>query len=555
MGHFRRGAAAESRGLSPAPSGEDSADTAASPPAYLFVLLIGLVALAVSIGVALRLRVLGVGSLWLDELWTTDAVSRTFKEMIGARLVSDQSPPLWTTSVWAWVRLTGTYSASVLRTWPLVWGLIGIGAFILGGSLLPRLRATLMLTAAALALSLMAIQFSVELRPYSMSMALVSAATVIWAGLLTGQIPARGVWVFWFALAGALAGFAHYYGNLPYLAEATILVVWWFTTQRLRMAAIGAAWAGVSLVPVIAWIAATRRWFPDLAVAPPPSFDTIRAWLVEVLQPIPRLIDPILDGWWSSDRLLVLLVLVSFATGCVQLMRARRSGDRRGAVEAFLTVAALTALVLAFAGAWIVSLIAPPSLNGRNAFIFLPLLLLGLAGAITAARRAWVRWAAASAAAAMLVAAMATAWFQWGTTELAPWWHREAGYAPAAQALLDIATEEATPLFLGLEAPWRWHGDWDAILRSLQGSGPADESDPAPLPVTWLGTPADFDARQLPEASPIVLFTAYDAERFEVVLAALEPSAGPCTVEQLGGPQFGVVHLAVCTGIGERATP
>jgi hypothetical protein len=39
--------------------------------------------LAVATGVPLRVPLLGPGSLWMDELWTRDAVSQSFKEMSG----------------------------------------------------------------------------------------------------------------------------------------------------------------------------------------------------------------------------------------------------------------------------------------------------------------------------------------------------------------------------------------------------------------------------------------------------------------------------------------
>src|SRR5687768_4802873 len=180
---------------------------------------------AVAVGAYIRLAILGTGSLWLDELWTLDAISRSLKEMVGARLVSDQSPPLWTVLTWVWLHSVGTYDASIMRILPALFGAVAIAAPLVAAVKMPLMRQTLLVMASFMALSLFALQFSVELRPYSMMIGLGTVATVIWVGLITEELPRTGIWIFLFALTGALAGFAHYYGNLLYLCESAVLLV------------------------------------------------------------------------------------------------------------------------------------------------------------------------------------------------------------------------------------------------------------------------------------------------------------------------------------------
>ena len=189
------------------------------------LVLLAIGAAAAAVGVALRFTVLSEGSLWLDELWTLDAVSRSFKEMIGARLVSDQSPPLWLVLTWGWLRLTGTYDAGAMRLLPALFGVIAIAAPLVGAAGVRSLRPTFVVMASMLALSTFTVQYSVELRPYSMMIAFGTVATVIWAALLTRTLPWSGTWIFLFALTGALGGFGNYYGNLPYLVESAVLLV------------------------------------------------------------------------------------------------------------------------------------------------------------------------------------------------------------------------------------------------------------------------------------------------------------------------------------------
>ena len=101
----------------------------------LWWFFVGLTAVAVAVGLWLRLALRDAGSLWLHEAWTLDAVSRSFKEMIGARLLSDQSPPLFTILTWLWLRIAGTYDAGTMRLLS-----VGLGSLVILGPLAGALR-------------------------------------------------------------------------------------------------------------------------------------------------------------------------------------------------------------------------------------------------------------------------------------------------------------------------------------------------------------------------------------------------------------------------------
>ena len=258
-------------------------------------LLFVLTGLAVATGVFLRVSLLSSGSLWTDELWTFDAISRSFKEMYGARLITDQSPPLWTLVSWVWLQLIGTYDTASMRILPVIFSCLGIAAPIVGAVRMRALRPTLLVMASLLAVSLFTVQYAVEFRTYSMMIGLGAVATVIWAGLLTAELPRSGRWIFAFALSGALAGFGHYYGNILYLCELAVLLAVLALGHRWRPVLTLLAWGALSMLPVAGWYVETSRFMSPGAAVPPPSLSVIGDWLTYAFAPVSSLLadDPL----------------------------------------------------------------------------------------------------------------------------------------------------------------------------------------------------------------------------------------------------------------------
>jgi hypothetical protein len=292
--------------------------------------LVSLAIAAVSVGIFVRIALVDVGSWWLDELWTLDAISRNYKEMIGARLLPDQSPPLATSATWVWLQAVGTYDVRAMRAFPIGLGALGIAAPLCGAIRMPRLRSTLLVMSALLALSAFSIHYSVELRPYAMMIALESWATVIWAGLVTRQLPRTLPYLFAFAALGALGGFAHYYGNLAYVAESAVLLAVLVRSHDSRITLTHVGLGALSMVPVIGWYIFSRPWAPNEAVAGPPSLATLFTVMDYALAPLTTALRGTAQGYPTTafGTLMLLAVLGAAAIWIVARSMGTRDGER-----------------------------------------------------------------------------------------------------------------------------------------------------------------------------------------------------------------------------------
>ena len=502
-----------------------------------------------AVGVLIRISLLRSGSLWLDELWTLDAISRSFKEMIGARLVSDVHPPLWSMLSWIWLRIVGTYEPGAMRLLPLGFSLAAIAVPVLGAVRLPSLRPALLVMSALLGLSLFTIQYAVELRSYSMMIALGTAATVIWAGLLVGDLPRRGSWIFLFTLTGALTGFVHYYGHLLYLGELGVLLVVWVFSRFRRPVVVLLSWAGLSLVPVTAWFVLTSRWFSGSPVAPPPSISEIQTWLAHTFGPVSNVVADHAPGYAYPDgpfgiETILFGLTIAAIGGAAIFQLARRSGQQISP-GVLVGGSALIVILMALVVAWVASLVLPPSMNARNLGALVPPLLLAVACAATIQRTEWMRWLTGSALVGAVLALAFAFTARYGVQALTPPWQQHAGYRPAVEALLASESASPRPTRIGLDTSWHWHGQWVAATRAALGSPPAESSDVGPIAVEWV---ADVDAAKangVPDG-PVVIVSDSGGQRQADLVAWLEELRGPCQTMEFGGPGFGLVTLFTC---------
>lgn len=513
-------------------------------------LLVVVVSAAVALGIWLRLSLLGAGSLWLDELWTLDAVSRSFKEMIGARLVSDSKPPLWSVLTWIWLRVAGTYDPATMRLLPLGFSLAAIAAPVLGAVKMPSLRPTLLVLSALTALSLFPLAYAVELRSYSMMIAFGTAATVVWAGLLTGDLPRRGGWIFLFSLTGALAGFSHYYGHLLYVGELLALGVSWAPARPRRPLAILLGWAGVSLVPVAVWYVLTSRWFPTEPVATAPSWSTIQTWLAYGFGPVSNVLAshapgyPYPDGALGAETIMFALT-AALILGAVALGLRTRGTAKPLQSTVLVGGAGLFVVAFGVAVAWVVSIILPPSMNVRNLAALLPALFLAVACASTIGRSEHGRRWTGAVVVAVWVIATAAVIGQFGVTALTPPWQAQAGYRATVRTLLASTHEEPAVALIGLKLPWDWHGEWDAAARAELGLPPAESDDPAPLDVRWILDVQELRPSGLPD-SPLLVFTDARDQRSVDLFRWVEEVRAGCERMVIGGPGFGAIDLLQC---------
>ncbi|HEX7490432.1 MAG TPA: hypothetical protein VF337_01870 [Candidatus Limnocylindrales bacterium] len=521
--------------------------TKARVPVIRLVLFV-LTGLAVAMGVLLRVSLLGSGSPWLDELWTLDAVSRSFTDMARARLVSDQSPPLWTTLTWVWLHLVGTYDAASMRTLAAAFSCFGVAAPIVGAIRMPSLRPTLLVMASLLASSLFVIQYGVELRAYSMMIGLGAAATVVWVGLLTSALPRSRTWIFAFALVGALAGFGHYYGNILYASELLILLAMLAYQRDWAPARFMLTWGALSLIPVAAWSIATSRWMPNQAVASPPSFFEIQTWFTYAFAPVTNVLanDPpgYPDGARGNGVVFAVLIVVSIVAAIVWYALPRNRRTTRIPPAAAAGASAILVVVIGLCVAWSLSLIRPPSMNVRNLAALLPALFLATACACTLLP-VRARWVTASIAVAGLVAANGIFVSNYGVAALAPPWQQQAGYRDAARILISASHESPRPTLIGLNTTWAWHGQWDAAIHAELGAGPAVPSDPEPLAVHWIDDVQNVDPNGMLRG-PLLVFSDTQDQRTDDLFAWAERTVGSCTQSTVGGPAYGIISLLRC---------
>lgn len=520
-------------------------------------------AMIVAWGLYLRLSLLRMESWWMDELWTLDAISRSYKEMVGARLIVDNAPPLWTSTSWLWLRIVGTYDQGALRSLPMIFSVVAIAAPLAGAIRMRTLRPTFLVMAALFALSMLPIQYAAEMRSYSMLMALGSIATVVWAGLLTGALPPSGRWIFGFAFAGALAGFAHYYGNLLYASELGLLLLVWLV-KRLprRPLLVLLGWCVLSLVPVISFfLVAYRRGCLRScgAVAGPPSWTEVRTWTGYAFAPLSNVLGHEAPGYavgaqgYGNKILAVvaaaLLVVVAFRL--VLRLRHESGADAQGAV-ALVGACAMAVVAAGVALAWGVSVLLPPSMNVRNLAALVPALFLATAAAFTLPSKEPIRWMTGVVFVAVWAWGSVTYVAQYGVDTLGPPWQQNSGYRGTVQALITASRETPAPTLMGLKQPWDWHGDYDSAIRSALGSPPALPSDPPPLDVHWVLGPEDIAAAKVPDG-PLVVFGWTGDPRGTGVFEWAQKTHGPCKVTTYGNGGYGNIDVARCTDGNEDA--
>jgi mannosyltransferase len=180
-----------------------------------------LVALAVLTGVALRLRLEGMGeSLFGDELRAFDNIhGHGFADMIKLVTAEENNPPLYFVIAWAASKV-GDPTVSI-RLPSLIFGTATVPVVYLLGERTGG-RSAGLLAAALTALSPVAVYFSTEARPYATLMCLVALSTLT---LLIALETHRRAWWLLFCAVSAAAVCTHYTA-IPVLAVQGVWAVW-----------------------------------------------------------------------------------------------------------------------------------------------------------------------------------------------------------------------------------------------------------------------------------------------------------------------------------------
>jgi hypothetical protein len=231
------------------------------------------------------------------------------------------------------------------------------------------------------------------------------------------------------------------------------------------------------------------------------------------------------------------------------IVQRRRTTAQPMSPSVLLGVAAVAVVALGVAMAWLVSLILPPNMNTRNLSALVPALFLATACAATVARREPVRWAVALVVLAVWSTTAAIYTAQHGVRALSPPWQQSAGYAATARVLVQSQRAPDPPRLVGLQQPWAWHGDWDAVVRAEIGSGPALATGPGPLPVVWVMDDQDSLLTTV-QRGPLVVFGYADDPRVAGLVAWARRVNGPCDESRVGAAGFGNVLVATCDDQG-----
>lgn len=152
------------------------------------------IAILLILGVALRLPFLFNG-VWRDEGYTYfDISAPTLHEMLSHIIVSETNPPLFFLLLRFWANLLG-FGEIALKTFPLLWSVGSLlVTYLLARACSSRITA---LTALLLAsTSYMAINFSTEVRPYSMEQFLATTCIVLYMqAIFDGNVRSFALWV------------------------------------------------------------------------------------------------------------------------------------------------------------------------------------------------------------------------------------------------------------------------------------------------------------------------------------------------------------------------
>ena len=390
--------------------------------------------LLIALGLALRCYRLADVGYWFDEGFCWKMTTFPWSEL-GSRVTLDSHPPLYLVLLKVWKELLGD-SPGALRSLSVACGLLTI----LGGyRLVSRLerdrepddpqtaRLAGLLAAALLALSPMQIEWSQQLRMYSLG-----AALAVWSSdALLAALPSSSQsfrrWGLYVATATALA-YTHYFGLFLIAAQALYA---FGVTHAARRAAPA---SGASLVRVsLPFLAVAILWLPWV-----PQFLTHRRQVDHAFWTGP--LDPFnfsavffqmgMGNWtdrFSYGPLACGVAAVTLATWGLQLRFCR--GGRILALAPLVTVLlALTASVI-----------------GRNIVIpryFLFAQTLAVCGLATLLWRLPAPGPRGLATAAML---LGFGWLGLGVAERRDRWAARPGF-PAAIAFLDAHRESGEPI-------------------------------------------------------------------------------------------------------------
>jgi len=468
---------------------------------------------------ALNAARLGEQSFWTDELFSVSQANLDPIPMLKLQ-AADNHPPFYAMVLWAWIRLTHDATEATVRLVSLLAIAAGTGILALATWRRAGIGPAVLVLTLATTSSLLA-SFGLEARMHGLAFGLICVASAAWIFLL-GSRPLRPQILMVFVAAGGLAALTQYYAFMVYVLEAGVLGAWLVLARRRRELILSTALAGLSVLPVLAWLVATRRLL-NASGTPPLTM----AWADDVAATSTSPFSDALFGQAPDARHGVALVMavalvaaLVVVAGFVALRRAAGSRDaperRRRLVLGTVTLGVAAAAVVIGSGESIVYL---PTMHYRSVTGILPVLYLGLGLAFTAPFGRFATVAGAGLAALLAVVAI--------TTPTPPLYAKDDWRAAAA--IVRETREAGLPAErIVLVAPFN-HREWLVELNEAYGR-PAPVTDPPPqlADVTWIAAAADLAPVAANQPLLLVAFHHWRWEVHEAILAATRDRFGPC---------------------------
>ncbi len=477
---------------------------------------------------ALNLGSLGAQSYWSDELISVGFANQGLEQML--RLVGgDIHPPLYSSAIWVWIRITGTSTEAAVRLISLV--AVATGIVVLGGATWRRIghgAAVLVVTLGVT--STLAASFAREARPHALAFGLICIATAAWLFALR-RGPIRLPHVVVFGVFGGLAALTQYYALLIYAVEAALLLAWLALGGRWREAGQTVVVAGLSVAPVALWLAVTLRLLQPSSTPP-----LTEAWAEWVAGWAAEPFTAVIVGSSREDRGAVLLVVIVLVVGAIGLAiaallarrDARLSGSPVDAGPVGRGAAALAAGTIALGIAVIESLVLWPTLHYRSILSILPVLYVGIGAGITLPFRRFALAAGVAIAAVLVVVAVRT---PEPRAEIKDQW-REA----AAILVGDVRESLPADRVALVRSPWGTNVDWVLVLNNAVGRrAPAADLPQELRDLRWVSAAADVDGLPVDRPLLLVAFHYWAWDRHAAIVAAAQARFGPCEDRSVSG--------------------
>ena len=481
--------------------------------------------------VALHLPGLGQESFWTDELFSVSQANLELVAMLKLQ-AADNHPPLYATALWAWLSLTHDAGEATVRLPSLL--AIAAGMAVLGLVTWRRVGvgpAAIVVT--LIATSTLVTSFGAEARMHGLAFGLMCVATAAWLVLLERPAGSRRLLVV-FAAAGGLASLAQYYALMVFVLEAGVLGTVLLRAGQRRELGLTIVATTLSVLPVLAWLAVTRRLL-NASGTPPLTM----AWADDVASMSASPFSDALFGLPVEAHRGVALVIGTGVAAALMLaagLAIHRLGPADTRRRLGLGAAALLVAVVAATIGSVESLLFMPTLHYRSMMGILPVLYLALGLAFTApfGRRAGI----AGLTVAVLLAAVVVATPPRALYDKDDW-------RGAAGIIRDTRAAGLAADRIVLVAPWNQR-EWLVELNNAYAR-PAPVSDPPPqlAGLRWIAEAPELAS--VPADGPLLLvafhFWRWDAH--VAILGATRERFGPCLDQSVTG-----ITILRCDGAG-----